>query len=76
MEAQQAEAVEARSASKPRLTREEAARLREREGLRLARQRVLDQLKSNPAARHAEMLSAALREVEAKLAALETTAKP
>jgi len=76
VEAQQAEAAEARSASKPRLTREDAARLREKEGLRLTRRRILELLKSNPRARHAEMLSAALREVEAKLAALDGIAEP
>jgi len=71
VEAQQAEAAETSSASKPRLTREEMVRLREKENLRLARQRVLEQLKSNPNRRHAEMLSAALREIESRLASLE-----
>jgi hypothetical protein len=71
VEAQQAEATEARSAAKPRLTREAALRFREKENLRLARQRVLEQLKSNPSPRHAEMLAAALREIESKLIFLE-----
>lgn len=70
MEAQQAEAAEAATAPKPRLTRQEAARLREREGLHLSRQRILEQLNSNPNPRHAEMLAAALHDVEAKLALL------
>ena len=72
MEAQQAEAAETASAAKPRLTREEAAHIREKETLRLSRQRVLQQLKSKPSVRHAEMLAAALREIELRLASLES----
>jgi hypothetical protein len=71
VEAQQAEAAETTSAAKPRLTREEAAQFREKENLRLSRQRVLEQLKCNPSPRHAEMLAAALREIESKLVSLE-----
>lgn len=71
VEEQQAEASETKSASKPHLTRVEAARVRERENLRLSRNRVLEQLKDSPNPRHAEMLSAALREIEARLAALD-----
>jgi len=71
VEAQQAEATTAKSAQKPRLTREEAAQLRETETLKLARQRVLEQLKSNPNPRHTEMLGTALREIEFRLAALD-----
>jgi hypothetical protein len=74
VEAQQAEAAEAVSPEKPRLTREDAARLREKETLRLARQRVLEQLKAHPSDRHAEMLAAALREIESRLGALEPPA--
>lgn len=75
MEAQQAEAADTRSAAKPRLTREEAILVREKENLRLARRRVLEQLRSNPSSRHAEMLAAALREIESKLRALEPPAE-
>jgi hypothetical protein len=71
VEAQQAEAAEVKSAAKPCLTREDPARLRAKESLRLSRQRVLEQLKSSPNPRHAEMLGAALRELESKLAVLE-----
>lgn len=71
VEAQQAEAAETPSAAKLHLTREEAAQLRDKENLRLSRQRVLEQLKSNPGVRHAEMLAAALREIECKLVSLE-----
>jgi hypothetical protein len=71
VEAQQAEAAEATSVAKLRLTRAEAARVREKENLRLARQRTLEQLNSSPSPRHAEMLAAALREIESKLACLE-----
>ena len=70
VEAQQAEAGEARPAAKPRLTREEALRLRERENLRLARQHVLEQLKRSPSAPLTEMLMAAVRVIESKLASL------
>lgn len=71
VEAQQAEAGEAKSSVKPRLTREEARLVREKEGLRLARQRVLEQLKSNPGPPHKQMLEAALRQIETKLVGLE-----
>lgn len=71
VEAQQAEAAEEKAAAKPRLTREEAARLRQTETLRLARERLLEQLKADPSSRRVEMLSAALREIESQLAVLE-----
>jgi hypothetical protein len=69
VEAQQAEAGESKSPEKPRLTGEEARLLREQETLRLARQRVLEQLRSTPSSRHREMLEAALREIDSKLVA-------
>ena len=75
IEAQQAEAVEAKTAVKRLLTREEAARLRETETLRLARSRILEQLKATSSPRHVEMLAAGLREIESKLAALEQPRK-
>jgi hypothetical protein len=70
-QAQQAEAADTKSAAKPRLTREDAARVRVRESLRLSRQRVLEQLKSGANPRRAAMLEAALKEIESRLAALE-----
>jgi len=69
IEAQQAEASESKSAGKPRLTREEAARYREKENLRLARQRILEELKNGPSPRRSEMLHAALRDIESQIAA-------
>ena len=72
VEAQQADAAEVRSTSKPHLTREEAALLREKETLRLSRQRLLEQLKSNLNPRHVEMLETALRAIEVKLNSLKT----
>jgi hypothetical protein len=71
IEAQQADAAESASPSKPRLTPQEAVRHRQKETLRLSRQRILEQLKSNPASRHAEMLRSALHEIESKLALLD-----
>jgi hypothetical protein len=49
---------------------EQAARWREAEGLRLARQRVLQQLASNPAPGHQTALQTALADLEEKLRTL------
>jgi hypothetical protein len=71
VEAQQAEAGEKTDQPRRRMSAEEAALCREKEKLRLARQRVLGQLEANPSPRHRELLQAALRDLEEKLRTLE-----
>ena len=67
VEAQQAEAGEKSTENRTKLTPEAAARQRERENLRLSRQRVLQQLDAaqNPLLR--KSLEAALSELDVKL---------
>jgi hypothetical protein len=67
VEAQQAESVDKSTEKRIRLSPEAAALRRERENLRLSRQRVLDQLNAseNPILR--KTLEAALAELDEKL---------
>ena len=68
VEAQQAEATEQSSKSRaPRLSAEAAARAREKENLRLARQRVLQQLNSTEDERHRKLLETSLAALDEKL---------
>jgi len=67
VEAQQSEALEKSNESKRRLTAEEAARVREKESLRLARQRLVQQIKSTQNPRHRKLLEDSLAELEKKL---------
>ena len=67
VEAQQAEAGENSSGSKRMLTREAAARERERESLRLSRQRVLQQLEVSQNQRYRILLQAELADLDQKL---------
>jgi hypothetical protein len=68
VEAQQAEATEPSSKTRAtRLSPEEAARAREKENLRLARQRVLQQLETSEDERHQRLLRDSLTAVEEKL---------
>jgi hypothetical protein len=67
VEAQQDEAAARTSSEKPRLTREAAARLRERENLRLSLQSVVQQLERSHNARHRAMLEQALAELTRKI---------
>jgi len=71
VEAQQAEAGEKTTKNRTKLTPEAAARHRERENLRLSRQRVLQQLEAtqNPLLRSS--LEAALSELDEKLSHFE-----
>ncbi len=71
VEAQQSEAAEKSSERRPRLTVEAAARERERETLRLARQRVLQQLERAQNPRHRSLLQNELAALDAKLSAYE-----
>jgi len=67
VEAQQAEATDKSSKPRPRLTPEAAARSREREILRLSRQRVLQQLEQAQNARLRKMLQETLADLDLKL---------
>jgi hypothetical protein len=73
VEAQQAEANEKPAQSGPRLTVEAAARERERETLRLSRQRVLQQLERALNPRHRLLLQAELADLDQKLASIRST---
>ncbi len=67
----QIESAQAESKSgKPRLTPEEAARLRERESLELSRKRVLHDLGSAANVRYREILQSALAHLDKQLAEL------
>jgi len=52
------------------MTAEEAAAFREKENLRLARQRVLQQLEASPNPRHRKLLEDALAALDQKLGRL------
>jgi hypothetical protein len=67
VEAQQEDAAGRTTPEKPRLTREEAARLREKENLRLALQNVAQQLERCHNARHRALLERALADLEGKI---------
>lgn len=71
MEAQQQEAGEKSSRSGKRtMNAEEAAAFREKETLRLARQRVLQQLEASSSPRHRKVLQDALAALDEKLGRL------
>jgi hypothetical protein len=67
IEAQQAEANEKPSTPRARLSPEEAANHRQREGLRLSRQRIAQQLAIVQNPQHRKMLQDALAELDRKL---------
>ncbi len=67
VEAQQDEAATRSSAQKPRLTSEAAARLREKENLRLSLQSVLQQLERSRNAHHRALLEQARTDLERKI---------
>jgi hypothetical protein len=70
VEAQQAEASETSQKSHPRLSAEEAAVVREKENLRLARLRVLQQMEASTNPRHRKLLQDALTDLEERLSRL------
>jgi hypothetical protein len=70
VEAQQDEASGRTTPANPRLTREEADRLRERETLRLSLQSVVQQLERSHDPRHRAMLEQALADLQRKIQAL------
>lgn len=64
VEAQQADAAETQSTQKPRLTREEAARFREKQNLLMARTSVLRQLETvSSTSRYRAMLEQTLKDL-------------
>jgi len=67
IEAQQEEASEKSASPKTRLTPAEAALERERDSLRLARHRVIQQLESSQDPRHRTLLQSALASLDEKL---------
>jgi hypothetical protein len=68
VEAQQSEALQKSSEVGPRMSAEAAAHARERETLRLARQRVLQQLEKSQNLRHRSLLEKELADLDQKLA--------
>jgi hypothetical protein len=74
VEAQQAEATEAGIKPHRRLTTKEAARAREKESLRLSRQRVIEQMSASSNPRHRKLLEEALADLDQKLSQLESGA--
>jgi hypothetical protein len=67
VEEQQAEANDKSANLHPAMSADEAARWRERESLRLARQRVLEQLEASQNPRHRKLLEDALADLDEKL---------
>jgi len=67
VEAQQAEAEDKSTTGHKKLSPEQAALARKKEGLRLARQRVLQQLEKIQDPRHRKQLENALAELDGKL---------
>lgn len=67
VEAQQSEVSDKRTEDRPRLTAEAAARLRQRETLRLSRQRVLQQLERAQNPHHRTLLQNELADLDEKL---------
>jgi hypothetical protein len=67
VEAQQDEAADRATSEKPHLTREAAARLREKENLRLSLQSVVQQLERSHDARHRALLERAVADLDRRL---------
>jgi len=70
VEQQQDEASSASRKVGPVLTPEQLARQREKQGLMLSRQRILQQLEAAHSPRHREMLQAALLDLDARISRL------
>jgi hypothetical protein len=67
VEAQQADASDKSANSRRRMSAEEAARWREKENLRLSRQRVLQELSASQNPRHRKLLEDSLADLDKKL---------
>jgi hypothetical protein len=72
VEAQQAEANDKTANRRPPMSAAEAARCRQRENLRLSRQRVLQQLEASPNPRHRKQLEESLSDLDKQLNKLGT----
>jgi hypothetical protein len=71
VEAQQAEAVEKPSGSRAPMSAAQAALFREKESLRLSRQRILQQLDVSKSPRHRQQLQESLAALDEKLSRLQ-----
>ena len=71
VEAQQAEASDKSAKPHPPMSADEAARSREKESLRLSRQRVLQQLEVSQNPRHRKQLEDSLADLDQKLKKLQ-----
>ena len=71
IEAQQSEAAERSHTPGKKLSPEEAARFRDRETVRLARQRILEQIEAARNPRHKKLLEMGLAELDERLRRLE-----
>jgi hypothetical protein len=67
VEAQQSESVEPSHTSRTRITPEEAVKVRQREILRLAQQRILQQIEASHNLRHRKLLETSLAELDERL---------
>jgi hypothetical protein len=67
IEGQQEDAAARTTSEKPRLTREQATRLREKEKLRLSLQNIAQQLDRSQDARHRAMLERAKTDLEKRI---------
>lgn len=76
IEAQQSEAAEKSTATREKMTPDQAARFREKESLRLARQRILEQIAVSKNPHRREVLELSIAELEERLRKLETGGPP
>jgi hypothetical protein len=76
VEAQQAEATDRSAERRPPMSADEAARWREKESLRLSRQRVLQELDASQNPRHRKLLEDSLADLDEKLKKLRTDVGP
>jgi hypothetical protein len=72
VEAQQEDAASEQSLGRPRLTREQANRLREKESLQLSLRNVLKQLEGSSNSQRRDMLERAKSDLERKIENLST----
>ena len=72
IEDQQAQAANKSAHRSARLTPEQASRVRKIEGLRLSRQRIMQQIEAAQNERHREMLRQSLAALDAELHSLES----
>ena len=72
VEAQQAEAIEKPGGSRVSMSAAQAALFRERESLRLSRQRILQQLEASTNPRHRQQLEKSLAALDEQLSRLQS----